>query len=156
MAKPAYFGSYLPKLVETYATPTAALRAWRAAGGRIEDKAFYRAFAAARQQLALAPWAQGQDLRFAPTGSEILPEPTVRASGYAQRVMVVGRMRNGQMITRSVYVPTGSAPISRAAAIRRAEEFTEGQISSEGDKATDMMQVYGAVHVGAVRREPGL
>ncbi len=156
MARSGYFGSYIGRLVTEYPTPTAALRAWRAAGGRVRTQDFYRAFSSARQQLALAPWAAGRDLRFRPSEEDIMPEPTVKATGIAHKVMIIGRIRTGEIISTATTVPAGDTPMSRAAAIKKAEEWARGWLSKEGPQRTDMVAVYGGIHIGVVRREPGL
>lgn len=155
MARAGYFGSYISRLVTDYPTPTAALRAWRAAGGHVRTQAFYEAFAAARAQLALAPWAAGRDLRFKPSEEDIISEPTVRASGFAHKVIIVGRLRSGEVIRQVATVVAGDTPMSRAAAIKKAEEWARGYLAKEGPQRTDMVTVYGGIHIGVVRREPG-
>lgn len=155
MARQGYFGSYIAKLVSEYPTATAALRAWREGGGKVRTQDFYRAFSATKQQLALAPWAMGRDLRFKPSEEDILPEPTRYATGVAHKVMIIGRIRSGEIISTATTIPAGDSPLSRAAAIKKAEEWARGWLSKEGPQRTDMVAVYGGVHVGVVRREPG-
>lgn len=156
MARGPNLNAYMPRLVREYPSARQALAAWRRAGGHVEDAKFFALFSATRTQAALLPFEVGKSIRFRPDASEILSEPTVRASGIAHRVVIVGRLRSGEVIPTETTVPVGDNPISRAAAIKKAEEWARGWLSKEGPKRTDMVAVYGGVHVGVVRREPGL
>lgn len=149
-----YIGSVISRLATEYPSARQAVRAFRAMGGQARNEYFRQAYFSARQQLANAPWAVGKDLRYRPTEEEILAEPTVRARGLAQKVVVIGRMRNGQVVTRPVQIKVGETLISRANAIRKAETYVRGEISGEADQETDLVAVYGGIHVGVVRRIP--
>lgn len=146
--------TFARKLIEEGATPTSALRMWRQAGGHIRTQDWYRIWGEARTQIALAPHEQGRSLTARPTESEIATMQTKQRRGIAHEVIVIGRNRAGEVVSRRVEVPTGARPTTRLAAIRRAEQWAEGWLSKEGQKRTDIIQTYGALHVGTIRREP--
>lgn len=149
-----YIGSYIGKLAAEYPSARSALAAWRAAGGHIRTSYFNEAFRSARTQIENAPWEAGKSLRFKPSESEVLPEPHIRAHGLAQKVMIIGRLRSGEIVARPFQVPVGEQLISRAAAIRRGEEWARGLTKAGPPVGSDMVAVFGGVHIGVVRREP--
>lgn len=153
MAKPGYFKEFIRDLVLEYPTPTAALRAWRAAGGHVRTQDFYRAYGETKAQLALAGPEMGKDLNLTPDESEIVTGVFPHARGIAHEVIIIGRSRSGEIISKRVEVPTGDRPIKRLEAIERAEEWAKGFFSAEGQKRTDLVTVYGGIHVGTIRRE---
>jgi hypothetical protein len=154
MANSVYMGGFMRSLVLSYPGPTAALRAWRAAGGKIRTQDFYRAYGEAKAQLALAQSEVGADLQAVPEESQIAQGTFPRARGIAHEVVIVGRARSGEILTKRVEVPTGQTPIQRLQAIERAEEWARGFLSSEAPKRTDLVTVYGGIHVGVIRRNP--
>lgn len=155
MAKGEYLGTILPKLYSEYPTAASALRAFRAAGGRIRTQTFQRTWAEYGGRVAMHGVEEARDLRFAPTQDEILPMATVKAKGFAQEVLVIGRSRSGALITKRIEVPV-ARPTARWRVIKRAEEIAAGMLSKEGPKDTDITAVIAGVHVGTYLRTPGL
>lgn len=153
MARQPYFRTFARKLAEEGSSAASALRAWRAAGGRVRTQDWYRVWGELRSQLALSPHEQGRSLLAVPTEGEIVTGTFQRAHGIAHEVLIIGRTRAGEIVTKRVEVPTGQSPIRRLDAIQRAEDWARGFFTREGAKRTDLVTVYGGVHVGTIRRE---
>lgn len=152
MAKgPTYLRSLIPKLAREYPNAQQAVAALRRALPDVNPEHVEQLFAEYQGQQALAPIEPGQDLRFAPTGSEILEQTVQRGRPFMHEVLVIGRMRNGMLITKRLEVPVEKLT-ARWRAVRRAEEVAQGILSTEGPKDTDLVTVYAGIHVGAYRR----
>lgn len=152
MARQPYLRSFARKLVEEGATATGALKAWRGAGGHVRTSDWYRVWGELRAQLALAPGERGRSLLAVPSEGEIATGTFPKARGIAHEVLIIGRTRAGEIVTKRVEVSTGSTPIRRLDAVKRAEAWAQGFFSKEGSKRTDLVTVYGGVHVGTIRR----
>lgn len=152
MPKNAYPGTIIPKLYGEYPSAAAALRAVRAAGGHIRTSDFQAIWREYGNRLAMGAAEQGKDLRFKPTDAEVMPMGTVRATGLMQEVVIFGRSRSGDLITKRIEVPVEELK-SRQWAIKRAEEVASGFLpASEQHRDTELVKVLGGIHVGAYER----
>lgn len=98
---------------------TAALKAFRAAGGSIRTQTWYRLYGQAQLEGAMTSKEAGRPLGRIPTASEIQPATVPRARGFMQRVTVYGRDQAGNIITRDVSLRSGRL-VSRGNAINKA------------------------------------
>lgn len=152
MAKgPTYLRSLIPKLAREYPNEQQAIAALRRAMPDVNPEHVAQLFGEYKAQQALAPIEPGQDLRFTPSPSEILDQTVARGRPFMHEVLVVGRLRTGQLITKRIEVPVEKLT-ARWRAVRRAEEVAQGIISTEGPRDTDLVTVYAGIHVGAYRR----
>lgn len=155
MARVPLFRSNVRGWIRAGYTPEAAYRSWIGAGGaHISKTAFEQVYGEMAGQMALAPRETARSLLLKPTAQEIGAGTFRRARGIVHEVLVIGRTAAGNLITKEVEVPAGEQPMSRLAAVRKAERWAEGFFSAEGGKQTDLVTVYGGLHVGTIRREP--
>lgn len=134
--------------------PTDALRRFREAGGGIRTQTWHRLWGQAENERTLGGIEQGSDLRYKPTGIEILPMTTVRASGYMQRINIFSENVKGQVVTKTIDIKTDELR-SRAWAIRQAERIAMGIEGGEGaNPDTVIKRVLGGMYMGTYSLTP--
>lgn len=114
----------IQRLVEEGGSATATLKSYREAGGKIANQTWYRMFGEAQNEQALGGIEEGKPLHLRPTSDEILQMSTVRATGYLQRVQVIGKNQEGEVFTITRDLKTTNL-MSRKRAIERAIEDVE-------------------------------
>lgn len=129
----------IQRLVEEGANATTTLRMYREAGGKIGNQTWYRLFGEIENEQALGGIEEGRPLHLKPLPNEIMSMSTVRASGYLQRVQVMGREKDGNIITKTIDISTKEL-MSRRAAIERAVSIVEN-IPSETGRQTGTLPV---------------
>lgn len=137
----AYPRSLIHKLTESDLTSSQALAEFRAAGGKMRTQNWYRMWGEVENERSLSGIETGLPLHLKPTGDEIIPVTTRRASGFMQRVQVVAMDADGTHFTKTIDVRSKGL-ISRKNAIIRAEKIVEG-ITVAGSEGQE--QYYHAV-----------
>ena len=128
----------------------AGLAAYRAAGGRIQDRTWFRMVSEARTTVAARLGELGASVDRRPTAGEATRWKTAVASGWLQQVEVYMRDRTtGEVITRPFSI-TGSRPLTRQQVIDKALD-TYTPEGTDGDS-----QVFlGVAYVGSILMQPG-
>lgn len=147
-------GSIIPYLERNYATTESAYRAYSTRfGGTVGPNNFAQAMGEWKGMLAMHAVEPTQDLRFKPLASEAVPQYVVKASAkdYAHEVTVFGETRSGEFVARRMEVPVDE-PVERWRAIRLGEEQAQKHIGEENPKESDLVKVYGGVHIGLLAR----
>lgn len=153
MAAAPYIRTFVRQALKEGLSQTAAERQFRSEGGHIARASWRGVWGEVRSQLALAPDELGKSLTSVPTEAEMHQLTTQRLRpGIIQEVKVIGRQRNGTIVTKDVPVFAGDTPMSRLKAISTAEEWARGFFAEEAPVDTDLVQVYGGVYLGTARR----
>lgn len=136
------------------ATPTHALSAFREAGGRIRTQTWYRLWGQSEVERARIGPEAGAALHRVPTSSEIQTATSRRARGYMQRVTVLGRDADGNIIARDVSLRPRS-PVSRQNAIDKAIALLQaGMETPEGRERYPLRAILAGFYAGTYRFEP--
>lgn len=153
MAAAPYIRTFVRQAIQSGLSQTGAERSFREAGGKIARAYWRGVWGEVQSQLALAPDELGKRLTSTPTEQETHQLTTQRLRpGIVQEVKVVGRQRNGTIVTKDVPVFAGDTPMTRLKAIQTAEEWARGFFAEEAPVDTDIVQVYGGVYLGTARR----
>jgi hypothetical protein len=110
---------FIARALRVGITPTAALRAFRASGGRIRTQTWFQVAGEVRAALAVQPQAQAASFRRRPLADEISRMTSRRARGFEYRFRLGGRLtETGEQVVvfHSVRSPE-LLRISEAAAI---------------------------------------
>lgn|SRR5487761_75367 len=98
--------------------------------------------------IARSPSGVFEDIRHAPTASEITAWPTKKATGIMQTVALTYRERSTGVLSQTWYSVSGTEPITREQAIAMA-------INAYAEHAEDYNQdLIGAVHTSTRRLTP--
>lgn len=98
---------------------TAALKAYRAEGGSIRTQTFYRLYGQAQLEGLTVEKEPSRPLHRAPTADETRPMTVKNPGGYLQKVVVLGRDKDGLVLSKHVTLKTDKL-ISRKKAITTA------------------------------------
>ena len=133
---------------------TSALAGFRAAGGRIRTQTWYRLWGQTELERARVGDEIGANPRRIPTSGEIQTSTSRRARGYMQRVTVLGRDADGNVLARDVSLRPG-ALVSRQNAIDKALALLQaGMETPEGRERYPLRALLAAFYVGTYRFEP--
>lgn len=144
---PLYAGTAAARALSEGLTPSAGLRAFRAAGGGIRTQTWYRLWGQAEFAGVHVQSEVGQPLNRRPERGT-LPTVTTRSkTGIQQRVRVFGRTPEGTIDSRVVTVRTQNG-VSRAHAIRLA-------INAVADSDAYPLHPVSGVHIGSFEEVPG-
>lgn len=133
---------------------TDALRVFRDAGGRIRTQSWYRLYSQAQLEGVMSGREAGANLRSRPTSGEIQTATSRRATGYMQRVTVMGRDAGGNIISREVSFRSNNL-VSRQNAINKALALVQGGIEGpEGRERYAMSSVMAGFYSGTFQFEP--
>lgn len=153
MAAAPYIRTFVRQAITEGRTQTGAERLFREQGGKIARASWRGVWGEVNAQLALAPDELGKSLTSTPTEAEMHQLTSQRLRpGIVQEVKVIGRQRNGTIVTKDVPIFAGDSPMSRLKAISTAEEWARGFFAEEAPVDTDLVQVYGGVYLGTARR----
>jgi hypothetical protein len=139
VARESFPRGLVQRLAEAGANPTKSLTEFREAGGKLRTQTWYRMWGEIENERSLAGIEEGKPLHLRPTEGEIMPMTTRRASGYMQRVQVVGRLQGGGMLTKTIDIRTDKL-VSRINAVGKARGIVEG-IGEGLGRVTDSVPV---------------
>lgn len=153
MAAAPYIRTFVRQALKEGMSRYGAEQQFRREGGKIGRENWAGVWGEITSQLALAPEELGKRLNQIPYLSEMHTVTSAKLRpGIIHEVKVIGRMRNGTIVTKDVPVWAGNSPMQRLKAIRTAEEWARGFFSEESPVDTDIVQVYGGVYLGTARR----
>lgn len=154
MAKEPYPAGLIQRLVEEGATATGALREFREAGGAMRTQTWYRMWESALNEQALHGVEEGKPLGEKPQPEDVIDMVTRSATGYSQRVQVIGRNAEGYTIAKTENIVT-SELMTREDAMMKAIERVEG-IPREAAKesGTPPIAVVAVFYGGTYKRNP--
>lgn len=148
MPREPYPRGLIHSLVNEGGNPTATLRMFREAGGRMRTQTWYRMWGEVTNERALGGIEEGAPLNQVPGRTETLTMTTRRAKGYMQRVQVVGRDISGNAITKTIDIRTPEL-MTRSDAIGKATDIVEGIESATGRQTGSLpVAVLGAFYGG--------
>lgn len=129
----------------------AALRDFRAAGGKIRDTVWNRLYAEQGSALAARVEESTAPLASVPSGGDIVPMTTKRRSGYVQLVDIFTRQVGTDVVsTRSFWITTQSL-MSRGDALTQA--LTQMQTAVDQGRYDEVL--LGGVYAGTREMTPG-
>lgn len=128
------------------------LQAFRAAGGRIADGTWFRLVGEARRVIGENLNEAGRPLNRRPTGDEIVPITSTKASGYWQQVEVFYRDRVTGDVSSAPFVFRGSGLLTRQGVIDMA--MAEWTLGSSGSPNPDDHEVLGATYSSTLELRP--
>jgi hypothetical protein len=126
-----YPRSLIHRLVESGNTSSGTLREFREAGGKIRTQTWYRLWGEVENERSLSGIETGKPLHLKPVGEDILQMTTRRARGFMQRVQVIGRTIQGDVVTKTIDIRSPDL-VSRKNAIGKAMGIVEGIESDTG------------------------
>lgn len=153
-------GSNIPRAsvqaaIREGANASDALRAYRAAGGSVRTQTWYRLYGQVQLEGVMAGREAGASLRARPTAGEIQQATSVRARGYMQRVTVLGRDSEGNIISRETSFRSDNL-VSRQNAINKALALVQAGIEGpEGRERYAMTAVLAGFYSGTFEFQPG-
>lgn len=134
-------------------TASAALTAYREAGGKVRTQTWYQLYGQAQAAGVHRGQEPTRNLHRRPLASEAITWTTRGAKGVMQQVELYVRERSTGLVVTRYYNIRSDKFISRANAIRKAMAgFNAAGAPGSGSEG---MTALGGVHVGAIILEPG-
>lgn len=156
MAWDSYPRGIVQKAVSEGASAHDSLRIFRGLGGRIRTQTWERLYSQARLEGLSAGPELGAPLNRIPTAGEVQTTSSVRATGYMQRVVVMGRTEDGLIVSKDVSIRT-DAPLSRQGAIDRALGLVQAGMEDEETRDRyPMKALVGGFYQGTYNFSPGI
>jgi hypothetical protein len=154
MAREGWPVSALQQAIRTGETPTAALAAYRAAGGSIRTQTWYRLYQQLEIEGALQSKELASPLNRRPTAEDLQLATTRLATGFMQRVVVMAEDDQGRIRGLDVSV-TGEGVVSRRSAI--ADALAKVQAGMEDEDTRDrypFKRIIGGYYQGTYEFQP--
>lgn len=156
MAWDSYPRGIVQRAVREGSSARESLRIFRELGGSIRTQTWERLYSQARLEGLQASREVAAPLNRIPSAGEVQTTSAVRATGYMQRVVVMGRTDEGLVIAKDVSIRT-DRPVSRQQAIDRALGLVQaGMEDPETRDRYPMRALLGAFYQGTYLFEPGL
>lgn len=130
---------------------TAALRAFRDAGGAMRDRVWYRLYEEQRATVAIVGDEVTKPLGAIPNATEIMPMTTRRATGYLQTLQIYTRESGTDIIMTRPFMFTTQELMTRGEALTRA--LTMMQQAADEDRYSET--ILGGVYTGTRLMTPG-
>lgn len=156
MAWDSYPRGIVQRAIAEGSSARESLRIFRSLGGAIRTQSWERLYAQARLEGLSASKELGQPLNRIPTSHDVQATSSVRATGFMQRVVVMGRTEDGLIISKDVSIRT-DRPVSRQAAIDKALGLVQSGMEDEETRDRyPMSALIGGIYQGTYSFQPGL
>lgn len=153
MSSELYPVPYMVLGVKNGLSATAALREFRAAGGRISDRTWYSGYAMVAQGVASRSDAITSNLDAIPDAGSIDPFPSRGATGYIQQINIQYRLVGSPEPIDRAFSIRGSDLLTKQDAIEEALNIFSGSVA---DGTYEDQVVLGATYVGTYELTPVL
>jgi hypothetical protein len=133
-----------------------SLGIFRSLGGKIRTQTWERLYSQAQIEGLQASKELNADLGAIPSAADVQRTSSVRATGFMQRVVIMGRNSEGLVISKDVSIRT-DVPVSRQEAIDRALSLVQSGMEDEETRDRyPMRALIGGFYQGTYSFEPGI
>jgi len=154
MPDPGARQSWVSWAIREGTNATSALRLFRYRGGRIASQTWYRLYGQAQLEGVMASKEAGRPMNRAPLAGDIQTATSRRATGYMQRVVVMGRDKDGLVISRDVSL-RGDTLLTRQKAVEKALGLVaSGMEDEETRDRYPMTALLGGFYTGTYEFQP--